>query len=328
MTLATFSATVDELMQIVAVHSTRSYSWIGDLMSVTQQRGLTEIQSLQQCLQARLYADFYIQGGPVPASDRADPRPDVGGAERLSISQGPIAQSPVRCIYVGCTQTGHAVDWDGVVFHADADTLDLPTGVRPGDAIVARVPGENLGIPGGFYTRYGNFGAARRRQTTHRYYWNIEPAGRSLLVSRIATALNAREVPFRVKVANDERTLRCDACVLYVAASDHDVRAIVCSIAEQLSSHLGSRTPVGTLRLRPGLAFSEDPDDGSSFGSRLCALLADGIIRVDLATTQPSRRSRDLIAWLARKGVDPQSPHRVRSTSHAPPREFGSRRGH
>ena len=50
-----------------------------------------------------------------------------------------------------------------------------------------------------------------------RVYWNIDDAGAPTLVRALTTLLNARAVPFRLKVADHpSRLKRCDAAVLYV----------------------------------------------------------------------------------------------------------------
>src|SRR5262249_34423205 len=114
-----------------------------------------------------------------------------------------------------------------------------------------------------------------------RLYWNLRPATAVRLMELATSALNAAEIPFRLKVVNDpQRYNRCDAGVLYVNKADYPaVRPIVEHIYAELAPGLKAATPAFTKVLAPGLGLAEDPGDGGSFGHHRCHPLAEGIVR-------------------------------------------------
>lgn len=162
-------------------------------------------------------------------------------------------------------------------------THDGP-GTRPraGKALNVFVPKEALHVQPMFYfafdeTLVGQEGAS----TLVRFYWNVEPTAAPRLLGLLTSTLNRFQVPFRLKCANRRTELeRLDALVLYVHARYYRVTSeILLDLYPPVAQDLAADTPLFTKRLRPGLAFAEDPGNGESFGTHRCRVLAEGIWR-------------------------------------------------
>ena len=189
-----------------------------------------------------------------------------------------------------------------------------PSGaVRLGAAVSIRLPRELLEWSPGFYTVVSDAPADLESwSSVVRVYWNTAAAGAADLVGMVTSRLNAKRVPFRLKVANHPfRFTRCDAAVLYLRGDTfHGIREILRNVARSLTPHLRPRIPVFTLELARGVGLAEDNGDDESFGERRCALLADAILRAhELGITEANSRLEAVAARFAKDGVRINAPY-------------------
>lgn len=109
-----------------------------------------------------------------------------------------------------------------------------------------------------------------------RLYWNIGPEGAIPFVSAVSTILNDRRIPFQFKIMRRPRQMdRPDTSLLYFPRySLGRIEDALPHLYAQVRNHLRWGTPPFTKRLAPGLAYSEDPGDGRSYGESRCMILA------------------------------------------------------
>lgn len=100
------------------------------------------------------------------------------------------------------------------------------------------------------------------------------------LVHQITRVIPPHTENWSLKVATDPVALdRADAVVLYVPDS---CRADVFgTVVDACGDHVRNASPPFTQLLRPGIAWSEDPGDGRSFGEVRCRWLSDAYWRAD-----------------------------------------------
>ena len=150
-----------------------------------------------------------------------------------------------------------------------------------GRDVVVTFPSELPAYQAGFYIalRAQDEDVSDQRQLL-RFYWNVNESSATELVRLVTTTFAEARIPFRLKVANNTELLsRRDAAVLYVSQRFFSaVTPIVRDIWRRLETLLRPETPVCALRLRPGLAFAEDPGTNESFGQSRMALLSRAIV--------------------------------------------------
>jgi hypothetical protein len=173
-----------------------------------------------------------------------------------------------------------------------------PSRLAPGTAVSVRLPKELPSLSPGFCIVVSD---APADTSDVRVYWNVTHAGAPALVEAITSWLNGDGLPFRLKVADHPyRFERCDAAVLYLEArAFRRLRTTLHEVAAELAGGLEPSIPAFTLELAPGVGLAED-DGGESFGTRLCALLADAIVD-----------GREVAGRFAEHGVDIDAPYRA-----------------
>jgi hypothetical protein len=194
----------------------------------------------------------------------------------------------------------------------DCRTFDGP--LRAGSGVRVRMPKELPRLSPGFYTVVSDAVQAHASsRPLVRVYWNVGRAGAPALVQELTSRLNAIGMPFRLKVANHGHLLdRCDAAVLYLVGDAFvDLRETLGDVAAALAPALQARVPAFTLELVPGVGLAEDVErEDQSFGTRRCALLADGIVRAhEQGATKPSAQLDAVAARFAESGVQLDAPY-------------------
>jgi len=113
-----------------------------------------------------------------------------------------------------------------------------------------------------------------------RLYWHLTPEGAAEWLQRATEALNARSLPFRLKVLHAPQLFtRCDAGVLYLPRSAFDAATrTLKDIYARTGAQLRPEVPAFTRSLAPGLGLAESPG-GESFGLHRCDLIAAGLVR-------------------------------------------------
>jgi hypothetical protein len=266
------------------------YAWLGRASRAISASLSAEMDDSERrgylvaCLREELYSSFYCHGRPVPARWG---RPE------------PVSADPWLVNAMSHANTGHG-SWDPGwtvqrlegeeaivatarlrVRVAAADCRRLGRPLRPGTAVSLRLPKDLPTLSPGFYTVLGEAEAGVPSAGIVRVYWNINRAGAPRLVGAVTSLLNAKQVPFRLKVADHPFRLdRCDAAVLYLHGEGFPaVREELRHLAIALTACLGPNVPAFTLELAPGVGLAEDDGAGESFGVRRCELLADAIVR-------------------------------------------------
>lgn len=278
-------------VRAVKIRGDGRYVWLGQLsrpvdaavsavLHARQRRG-----HLLHCLREELYASFYCHGRPVPARwGRFEPvsaDPWLVSAMSQSNSGG--------FAWEGGWTVDRVEDGEVVVLSSRlrarvpaGDCRGLAGGVAPGAAVSVRMPTELPAMSPGFYTVIGEAPVRRPRlRSDVRVYWNVGRDGAPLLVGALTSRLNAAGEPFRLKVADHPARLeRCDAAVLYLSGDAFPaLRDTLRQVAAELESRLQPDVPAFTLELAPGVGLAENGPEDESFGSRRCALLAEGIVR-------------------------------------------------
>ncbi|TCP58183.1 lanthionine synthetase-like protein [Tumebacillus sp. BK434] len=173
------------------------------------------------------------------------------------------------------------VEQHGLRVHARPEQALPSDGLQAGQRIKLRFPKEFRSLSPGFYMAVGDrdlFDHAPEQVV--RLYWNLVPQGAARLMRAVTSALNAAEIPFRLKVLNRPQQYdRCDAGVLYVDKRDFAaVMARVGRLYGEVAPYLKSSVPAFTKKVANGLGCSEDPGDQESFGMNRCRLLAEGLL--------------------------------------------------
>ncbi|HEY8912317.1 T3SS effector HopA1 family protein [Lacisediminihabitans sp.] len=123
------------------------------------------------------------------------------------------------------------------------------------------------------------------------------------LVATLSDALGAVSTPWMFKAGIDDYSInRADAVVVYLADAEVDLRSALARRAEAFVRWVPG--PPFTEWIAPGISWSEDPQNGLSFGEERCRLVAEALI---------AARDHPLVAVenaFVRAGLDPSEPHR------------------
>jgi HopA1 effector protein family len=202
----------------------------------------------------------------------------------------------------------------------------LPENVRSPEGFVSdalcevRIPKEMRYLVPGFYMAIGNYDLSDSLPSAEtstdspqlvRLYWHLTAEISVEFINVITHSLNAREIPFRVKVvSNPALYLRADAGVLYL--KDTSFRNVVDPLKElyrEISSGLRASVPMFTKLLAPGLALAEDPGNGESFGQSRCKLIAGALWNAYVrgVKTRDERVAEILLEFRSQR-IDPAFP--------------------
>jgi HopA1 effector protein family len=198
-------------------------------------------------------------------------------------------------------------------------THDGP-GVPPqaGASISAFWPRELKDTQSGFYFVFGEGIADQQNDAALvRFYWNISADGAPRLVRLLTRELNSFRVPFRFKCPSERGLfLRVDTAVLYVGRRFYKICAMVVDeVTRRVGRYLDAPTPLFTRRLRPGLAFADDPGTGESFGMNRCRLVAEGLWTAHLQDERDEGARLDAVmARFRADGLDSERPYLNAST--------------
>ena len=294
------------------------YAWLGRLSRPLPLAVAAELDAARapdlpvSCLRDELYVSFYCPGRPVRAR-WGEPEPASSDAQLVAGDVG-------RELRPGGWEPGwtvRRVDGDEAVVERGGLRARARVGdcradsgaIAPGAAVRVRVPNELPAFSHGFYTALGD-AASATSEALVRVYWNVTPAGAPALVRTLVSRLNRAGLPFRLKVGDHPFFLdRCDAAVLYIGGESLPaVDAILRRVAEALDAHLPDSPGVHVaVRVRRGARGGRG--DGESFGMRLCALLADSIVRAHDGAIPADAQLDAIAGFFAEEGVDIDAPY-------------------
>jgi hypothetical protein len=313
------------LLDAVEIVSPGRYTFLGETCDVPTEvpAGEPEGGPLVSDLAARLYAKLYIRPREAGISK------DDGGITRLDFLAALSAANTGR----GTWEAGWtirrtdalgrvAVSRNELSLWTTTTDLRAPSGrIEPGELCRVRAPKEIRHLVPGYYLALGdaevdesNSGHDHEAEPEPqlRYYWHLTGAIAAEFVATATTHLNARSIPFRLKVLSDPAAYtRADAGVLYVSRRfAHDLGEIIARIHQPIASGLRPETPLLTRRLADGLAVAEAPADAGSFGERRCELVARSLWRSFLqGSAGREARTAMLVASIGLEGLDAQHPY-------------------
>jgi hypothetical protein len=255
---------------------------------------------LAYLLRQHLYQHMYVTGWPTPVRRGTDPalsdsaRTDF--VQRLSeANNGRGGWEQGWANPPGSPRT--VVVKRGLRVTARAQGLLPAPGSDAG--VELRRPKELTAVSPGYYMALGNRDLdSFRSADIVRWYWNLVPEGADTLIRLLTSALNADDIPFRLKALGDPtRYSRCDAAVLYVPRDDVAVTAdVVEATLRRVRGYLKPATPAFTQPLAPGLGLAENPSSGESFGQHRTGILARALVD---AQTQGPRSDDELVEAIA-----------------------------
>ena len=146
--------------------------------------------------------------------------------------------------------------------------------------ISLRVPSARPNLSPGYFLVIGDAPISQGNGLV-RLYWHLKPGGAARWLQSATAALNARNLPFHLKVLHSPQLFtRCDAGVLYLPQSAFGAaQPALRDIYAHVETELRSEVPAFTKSLAPGLGLAESPA-GESFGLHRCNLIADGLVRL------------------------------------------------
>jgi len=334
-----FQEQVDAAVRATRITGRLSFSWLGRAlprMPDGAARSILESPEAQRRLllrnlQLHLYAHFYVCGSPSPIIDRPyeDGRAvdETSFVRRLSIANAGSGSLSEPCEVRQIVAADQFVIGRGSLnIWARREDCVAAAGVaiRPPMRVALRLPKEHLGLEPGFYVALGDREWSAYGHSIVRLYWNVTPAGALRFVRDATIALNAAEVPFRIKVVNrPDRFTRRDALVLYTRKSDYSrVATLMADLYGEMADGVKPGVPAFTKQLAEGMGLAEDPGDGESFGSHRCRILAEGLIRAyEQRRTTVEDRLRAVRESFEENGILWERPY-LSSAAFGDPYEF------
>lgn len=141
----------------------------------------------------------------------------------------------------------------------------------------------------------------RSRATSVRILLSPRPDALAEFIGTLTAELLGAPIPWLLACTTDARRLRQAAsAMLYVP----DAALLAPELTERLRPLLRPASPPLCLPLAPGIAVSENPGNGMSFGAHRCHLVALGLRK---RRRDPLRSIADAFAA---NGIDPAAPHR------------------
>jgi hypothetical protein len=235
----------------------------------------------------------------------------------LSQSNGGSGTWEPGWTFAGYSPCGKCILWRyGIRFWVQPSHVDLQTGTLvEGSSCRVLVPKEYKGLLPSFYLFTGNERCSESTapNTVIRLYLHLTATIAPAFVERLSHSFNASCIPFRAKVLNSpDAYCRADAGTVYLTL-DAFLKALrlVRELYTDLKSSLRRDIPMFTLRMAPGLAFADDPQNGSSFGQHRCLLIARGLLRAFTAVSRPDVdvNCRYVEEVFVEEGLDPGKPY-------------------
>ena len=306
-------------VQAVGFLNDTQFTWFGtasEALNLTIRRALTPETSrsfLQRQLRQTLYSQFYTKGAPLPYSDQAEyAREDPGFVAELA-----AADQGKGSVETGWTARGVragrvVVERRGLTLEVAPEVCVPPISVPLASAVQISlcVPSARPNLSPGYFLVIGNAPMSQADRLV-RLYWHLQPGGAARWLQSATAALNARNLPFHLKVLHSPQLFtRCDAGVLYLPQSAFGAaQPALRDIYAHVETELRYEVPAFTKSLAPGLGLAESPG-GESFGLNRCDLIADELVRsrTEGRTDAAGRLDCVLTRW-ADAGLDVERPY-------------------
>lgn len=306
-------------VQAIGFLNDTQFTWFGtasEALSSAVRRALTPETTrsfLHYQLQQTLYSQFYTKGAPLPHSDRAEwAREDPGFVAELA-----AANQGKGSVETGWTARGVragrvVVERQGLTLEVAPEACVPPISEPLASAvqISLRVPSARPNLSPGYFLVIGDAPISQGDGVV-RLYWHLKPGGAATWLQSATAALNARNLPFHLKVLHSPRLFtRCDAGVLYLPQSAFGAaQPALRDIYAHVETELRSEVPAFTKSLAPGLGLAESPA-GESFGLHRCNLIADGLVRsrTEGRADTAGHFERVLACW-TEAGLDIERPY-------------------
>jgi hypothetical protein len=296
------------------------FLWFGDRFDPGPGEPLTS------AIADRLYGSWYTQGAPVAAVPSPASRWLADGA-----TTGPAMWPAGEARHPGwtvrsVTPDGIEVVRRGLRLHVGPGDVAPAERARPG-AVVALVTPRSMERWATGFTVLAGTSVPHPGEIGARIYVNVRPVGATTIIRRLETGLDVAGVPYVLKVVADRTGFgRADTAVAYVRAADLATATdAVIAVTNPSHAGIGDAIPTMTLRLGPGVACAEHPDDGASFGRHRCGLIAESVTACWERGAYATETLLDAVAGaFERAGTSLEEPYRRRShpfrpSHHSPP---------
>ena len=306
-------------VQAIGFLNDTQFTWFGtasEALNSTVRRALTPETArsfLRYQLRQTLYNHFYTKGAPLPDSDEAEwAREDPGFVAELA-----AANQGKGSVETGWTARGLragrvVVERQGLTLEVAPEACVPPISEPLASAvqISLRVPSARPNLSPGYFLVIGDAPIIQGDGLV-RLYWHLTPGGAARWLQSATAALNARSLPFHLKVLYSPQLFtRCDAGVLYLPQSAFvAARRTLRDIYAHVEAELRSEVPAFTKSLAPGIGLAESPG-GESFGLHRCGLVADGLVRsrTEIRADTADRLDCVLACW-SDAGLDIERPY-------------------
>lgn len=236
----------------------------------------------------RLYRDYYTCGYARPRKDRDSTSPlffgvtpFVQGLIDANSGAGPVQEGwelmPESANDRPVVRRNGLTVWPRKAREPAVRGHSPVSGARVG----LKLPKHLLAGSPGHYVVLGDSLADSVSDVLLRLYLNIEGTAAATLVRILTGELNARSIPFTLKVLSDPSHYhRCDSGVLYLRRADFEVVGeVIADRRVAWASAQCANVPALTKQLAPGIGLAEDPAGGNSFGLHRCRLIAEGLLQ-------------------------------------------------
>ncbi|MFJ9839087.1 T3SS effector HopA1 family protein [Kitasatospora sp. NPDC101155] len=228
----------------------------------------------------------------------------------------PHRNTRARATLLQVTADGsYVVKHEGLRLKVPAAALAGDPDSSEGTRVDLVLPAARPALSAGFFLADGSRGAGYARPVL-RMYVHVEDVDAAVAAwSRILSALEGAEAPYRAKVLSTRRLLpRRDALVVYLGPGAWHAVPVVAEAVKGLPGVGADSSPI-TRRLAPGVGLAWEPQDGRpgmrglSFGEHRTRVLAEALVGHAL-TGGGSSRDELIATRFVEANIDPADPSR------------------
>lgn len=183
-----------------------------------------------------------------------------------------------------------------------------------GDRVAIHLPRNCLEV--GFYIAVGNAGLPPENSSMVEIYFNFNAVGAIAFMGSLTPQLNAMQIPFSFKVADDPSEYgRYNSGTLRVESIHYEsVRQVLQTLYQEECLQFRSTVPLFTKFLAPGLGLAESPEGelaaAKDFGLHRCQLIANALLAAwDNGDNSPESRMDAIHQQFSQCGIAWQHPY-------------------